>query len=43
MEERGGKKEENVETNYNEEKDSPDYEDLLLNTHQDNQNLEKLT
>nr|WRK19966.1 hypothetical protein Ycf1 [Polygonatum kingianum] len=42
-EERGERKEENdVETTYEEDKDSPDYEDFYLDTHQDNLELVKL-
>lgn len=42
-EERGERKEENdVETTYEEDKDSPDYEDFSLYTHQDNWELVKL-
>nr|YP_010189789.1 hypothetical chloroplast RF19 [Polygonatum hookeri]QZK24081.1 hypothetical chloroplast RF19 [Polygonatum hookeri] len=42
-EERGERKEENdVETTYEEDKDSPDYEDFSLDTHQDNLELVKL-
>nr|YP_010028386.1 Component of TIC complex [Speirantha gardenii]QOS48745.1 Component of TIC complex [Speirantha gardenii] len=42
-EERGERKEENdVETTYEEDKDSPDYEDFYLDTHQDNWELVKL-
>jgi hypothetical protein len=41
--ERGERKEENdVETTYEEDKDSPDYEDFYLDTHQDNWELVKL-
>nr|YP_010881813.1 Ycf1 protein [Maianthemum purpureum]WIA69306.1 Ycf1 protein [Maianthemum purpureum] len=41
--ERGERKEENdVETTYEEDKDSPDYEDFSLDTHQDNWELVKL-